>query len=154
MIKLNINVLLFLFVFTGVVFAQKANADYIKDLKSDKEAVVIEACKGLRTAAAKEAIEPLIEVLKNNESIKARIAAANALGVMQEKGKPTTALKEAIEKDVSNDVIYASLLSILNLKDFENPDAKKALEFCNENKMDDKLIKDIVDRINKAMGKS
>ncbi|MDH5720602.1 MAG: HEAT repeat domain-containing protein [Spirochaetia bacterium] len=152
--KKFISILIIYFFAAGAVLAQKANADYIKDLKSDDEKKAVEACEGLGKAVAKEAIDALIETLTNNENIKVRIAAAIALGRMEEKGKPTTALKGAVENDESNDVVYAALLSILNLKDFANPDAKKALEYCEENKSDDVLIKDIIDRIKKIMQKT
>jgi HEAT repeat protein len=134
--------------------AAKDKAEFIADLKSADDAIVIAAAQNLGNDGVKDAIEPLGEVLKSNRATGVRIAAASALGRMDTKGRPTSLLKEAIVKDQDNQVIYTELLAILNLKDLENGDLLKAIEFCEANKSSDIFIADIVSKIRKVAPKA
>lgn len=136
-----------------VALFAKGKKEYIEDLKSPQDEVVIAAAQYLGNDEVKDAIEPLGEVLKSNRSVGVRIAAASALGKMDKKGRPTTILREAIEVDQDNQVIYTQLLALLNLKDTENPDLLKAIEYCEANKSSDMFINDIVARIRKIVPK-
>jgi HEAT repeat protein len=131
----------------------KDKKENIADLKSADDAVAIKAAQELGADGTKDAIEPLGEVVKSNRSAGVRIAAASALGRMDTKGRPTTILREAIEADQDNQVLYTELLAILNLKDTENPDLAKALDYCEANKKSDIYIADIVTRIRKVLPK-
>ena len=133
--------------------AAKSKAENLADLKSADDAVAIKAAQELGNDGAKDAIEPLGEILKSKRTAGVRIAAASALGRMDVKGRPTTLLREAIETDQDNQVIYTELLAILNLKDLKNEDLKKAVEFCENNKKSDEFITDIIVRIRKVMPK-
>lgn len=133
--------------------AAKNKAENIADLKSADDAVAIKAAQELGSDGAKDAIEPLGEIVKSKRTAGVRIAAASALGRMDVKGRPTTILREAIEIDQDNQVLYTELLAILNLKDLKNDDLKKAVEFCENNKKSDEFISDIVVRIRKVMPK-
>lgn len=133
------------------LYAEKSEKEYIQDLSSNDAATVKEAAKYVGKEKVTHAIDPLINVANNFPRSDVRISAVSALGMMEEKGKPTTALKDVIMKDADNDVVYASLLSILNLKDFENADAAAALDYCEKNKMNDIFIADIVKRIRVKM---
>ncbi len=136
-----------------LAIAAKEKAEYIADLKSADDGVAIAAAQYLGNDAVKDAIEPLGEVVKSNRSAGVRIAAASALGRMDTKGRPTTLLKESIEADQDNQVVYTGLLAILNLKDTDNADLLKAVEFCETNKKSDIYITDIVARIRKIVPK-
>ncbi|MDH4199744.1 MAG: HEAT repeat domain-containing protein [Spirochaetia bacterium] len=134
---------------------KKNTQEYVADLKSDNDADVIKAAKGLGEAkAAKEATDAMIAAMKSHQNPKVRIALADGLGMMGTKGQPTTALSEVVQSDDDNAVVYSALLAILNLADFENPAAEKALKFCEDNKSKDAFIADVVKRIHTAMGKN
>lgn len=132
---------------------KKSTNEYIADLKSDKDADVIKAAKSLGEAKAKEATDAMVVAMKSHQNPKVRIALADGLGMMETKGQPTTALGEIVQSDDDNAVVYSALLAILNLADFENPAAAKALEFCEQNKSKDAFIADVVKRIHTAMDK-
>lgn len=141
---------------TGVSAAEekkKTTNEYIADLKSDNDALVIAASKNLGEAKAKEAIDAMIVAVKSHQNPKVRIALASGLGLMETKNQPTTALDEVIKSDDDNSVVYASLLAILNLKDFDNPAARDAVEYCEKNKAGDEYITDVVKKIRAAIEK-
>lgn len=129
--------------------AAKDKKENIADLKSADDAVAIKAAQELGADGVKDAIDPLGEVVKSNRASGVRIAAASALGRIGEKGRSTTILKEAIEADQDNHVVYTELLALMNIADLENPDLTKAVEFCENNKKSDQFISDIVGRIRK-----
>jgi HEAT repeat protein len=134
-----------------LALAAKDKKEYIEDLKSADDAVAIAAAQYLGNDGVKDAIEPLGEVVKSNRSAGVRIAAASALGKMDTKGRPTTLLREAIEVDQDNQVVYTQLLALLNLKDLNNADLARAVEFCEKNKQSDIFIADIIARIRKVV---
>ncbi|HMV35575.1 MAG TPA: HEAT repeat domain-containing protein [Turneriella sp.] len=136
-----------------LALSAKDNKEYIDDLKSADDGVAIAAAQYLGNDGVKDAIEPLGEVVKSNRSAGVRIAAASALGKMDTKGRPTTLLREAIEVDQDNQVVYTELLALLNLKDVDNADLTRAVEFCEKNKQSDIFISDIVARIRKVVPK-
>jgi hypothetical protein len=152
--KILFPVLILLFSISSV-YSQEAKKktpkDYIVDLKSDNDETVMTAARELGAAKAKDAIEPMIESIKSHQNPKVRIVLAKGLGLMGTKQQPTSALSEVVKSDDDNSVVYASLLSILNLKDFENPDAISALEFCEQNKSSDPYINDVVKKIRDVM---
>ncbi len=157
--KLYIIGILLSFAYTGAsagLYAQsaekKTTAEYIEDLKSDDDAVVITAVQALGQSKSTDAMDPLIEVIKTHENPRVRISAASSLGLMGTKEQPTTALSEVVQNDEDDSVVYASLLAILNLADVNNPAASEAVQFCDENKSDDPYIKDVVDRLKAAIG--
>lgn len=131
----------------------KDKAEFIADLKSTDDAVATAAAQHLGKEGVKDAIEPLGELVKSNRATGVRIAAAAALGKMDTKGRPTTILREAIEAEQDNQVLYTELLAILNLKDVNNPDLDKAVTYCEANKAHDRFVADVVKRIRKAFPK-
>lgn len=137
----------------GAGLSAKDKKENIADLKSADDTVAIKAAQELGADGAKDAIEPLGELLKSNRSTAVRISAASALGRIGEKGRSTTLLKESIEVDQDNHVIYTELLALLNLADIENPDLTKAVEYCETNKKSDIYIADLLTRIRKKFPK-
>ena len=135
-----------------VLGAEKTEADYITDLDSEEIQLVILACQKLGELKTEKAVDALIDTVTEHDDPRVRIAAASALGQSGMKGRPTDTLKEVVENDDSNDVVYSALLSIGNLKDFDNPNVKASLEYCEENKKDDPFIRDIVVRVRKFVG--
>jgi len=133
--------------------AAKSKAENLADLKSADDAIAIKAAQELGNDGVKDAIEPLGELVKSKRAAGVRIAAASALGRMDVKGRPTTILREAIEADQDNQVIYTELLALMNLKDIKNEDLKKAIEYCENNKKSDPFIADILVRIRKVFTK-
>ncbi len=150
-VTLGAFLLLFVTLTGGFSEEKKVEADYITDLSSKEDQLVILACKKLGEIKSKNAIQALVKTLDEHENPRVRIVAASSLGQTEAKGDPTDALKEAIENDESNDVVYSALLAIGNLKDFDNPNVKASLEYCEENKKDDPFIKDIVVRVRKFL---
>ena len=134
--------------------ADKSNEEYINDLTSSDQALVNSACLHLGKEEEKKAIDEIINVIKTSPNTGTKVSCIDALSKMGEKGKPTTSLKEVVETDKDNSVVYSALLAILNLKDFENVDADTALDYASENKHDDDLIKDVVRRIKEAREKA
>ena len=135
--------------------ADKSNEAYINDLTSDDQALVNSACLHLGKEEEKKAIDEIINVIKTSTTnTGTKVSCIDALSKMGEKGNPTTSLKEVVETDEDNSVVYSALLAILNLKDFENEDAETALNYASENKKDDTLMSDIVERIKEAMEKA
>ena len=131
----------------------KGKAEYIADLKSTDDSVTTAAAQYLGNEGVKDAIEPLGELVKSNRATDVRIAAAAALGKMDTKGRPTTILREAIEVEQDNQIVYTELLALLNLKDTSNPDLEKAVSFCEANKTSDRFVADVVKRIRKVFPK-
>ena len=134
--------------------ADKSNEAYIDDLTSGDQALVNSACLHLGKEEEKKAIDEIINVIKTSPNTSTKVSCIDALSKMGEKGKPTTSLKEVVETDKDNSVVYSALLAILNLKDFENEDAKTALNYVDANKQDDDLMSDVVRRIREAMEKA
>lgn len=151
--KRLLPVLILLISFTAAQAEEKKKSpkEYIADLKSDNDETVMTAARELGAAKAKDAIDPMIERIKSHQNPRVRIVLAKGLGLMETKKQPTTALSEVVQADDDNSVVYASLLAILNLKDFDNPDAAKALEYCEKNKANDPYIADVVKKIRDAM---
>ena len=134
--------------------ADKSNEEFINDLTSGDQALVNSACLHLGKEEEKKAIDEIINAIKTSTDTGTKVSCIDALSKMDEKGKPTTSLKEVVETDKDNSVVYSALLAILNLKDFENVDADTALDYASENKQDDDLIKDVVRRIKEAREKA
>lgn len=147
------KIALLCFLIPAVALFAKSKDEYLNDLKSSDDATAIAAAQYLGNDGAKDAIEPLGELLKSNRSAGVRIAAAAALGRMDTKGRPTTLLREAIEADQDNQVVYTELLALLNLKDLDNADLTRAVEFAEQNKSSDFFIGDIIARIRKVVPK-
>ncbi|MBS0619017.1 MAG: HEAT repeat domain-containing protein [Spirochaetes bacterium] len=131
----------------------KDTKELIEDLKSTDDKVASDAAQQLGSDGSKDAIEPLGELIKSNRAVGVRIVATSALGRIDQKGRSTTILREAIETDPDNRMVYTQLLAILNIKDTDNPDLLKAVEFCEANKKSDIYITDIVSRIRKIVPK-
>lgn len=131
------------------LFAQ--TEDKIRDLESADDAKVVEAAQWLGKEKEKKAIDPLINVAKSKRSSWVRLHAISALGLIKEKGKTTSELRSLIEEENQKPLVYAALVAILNIKDVDNPDFKKALELVDERHQDDPDIKDITARIRRAI---
>ena len=111
----------------------------------------IKACKHYgQEVQDKQAVAPLINLLRNTTDPKVAAESAVALGYIKENGDATTALKDKIESTKDSNVVYASLIAILNItvqnKTYE-PAAKQALEYADQNHRNDEFVSDVIDRI-------
>lgn len=139
--------------FLAAPLAANTTDDKIKDLQSTDDAKAIAAAQWLSKEKEKKAVEPLINVAKSERNPVVRIHAIAALGLIKEKGQATTALKTLIDTDANNSIVYASLVALLNIQDFDNADFKAAIEIADQKHQDDIYIKDILVRIHKALKK-
>ncbi|HMV43432.1 MAG TPA: HEAT repeat domain-containing protein [Leptospiraceae bacterium] len=124
---------------------------HIKNLSSGTESDKIAACNYLGKEKETKYISEVQEALKTTDSPKVAVSCANALGYFQEKGSPTTTLKNKIISVSNSDVVYACLVSILNiaLKNGYEADAKAAIQYSDINHRQDEFVADIIDRIKK-----
>ncbi|MEM7184392.1 MAG: HEAT repeat domain-containing protein [Spirochaetota bacterium] len=111
----------------------------------------VKACKYYgQEKQDKQAVASLINLLRDTTDSKVAVESAIALGYIKENGAATTALKDKIESTKDSDVVYASLIAILNItvqnKTYE-PAAKQALEYADQNHRSDEFVSDIIDRI-------
>ncbi len=154
-----ISVFAFLLIFfillgAGSVFAQDKSIDqYIEDLNSKEDQVIIVSATQLGEKKATKSIPQLINVAQNHKSPKVKIAVIGALSLMETKEEPTNSLAEIIKTSDNNSVVYAALLAVGNLKDITNPNLKEILDFCAEKKSDDPFIYDLVQRVQKLIQK-
>lgn len=108
---------------------------------------------GLEKKKKKKAVDPLIRLAKSERSPLVRIHAISALGLIKEKGKTTTELRQLIEQENHKTVVYSALVAILNIKDTDNADFRRALEISEQKHQDDPYIRDITQRIRKIISK-
>ncbi|MCB1146344.1 MAG: hypothetical protein KDK41_16865 [Leptospiraceae bacterium] len=150
-LRLLTTAILFTALFAGSVYAEKNKGDYINDLTSGNEADVIAAAKFLADEKPEDAVDPMINAIKAQKSSRSKIAIISALGAFDQKGRPASGLKEIIETEKDNTVVYSALLAVMNLKDIENADTLKAIEYCESNKQDDPFVRDITGRMRKLI---
>lgn len=119
----------------------KGEKEYISDLSSDDEALVLSAADWLGAQKSKNAVASLLPLLKTGKSESIRINAAVALGLIGDKtsAEPIT---EAILSEGSADVRYAEVLAVSrigidNTKSYDNLMAAR-------DKESDPFIKDFV----------
>mgnify|MGYP006351149557 CR=1 FL=1 len=123
---------------------------HVKNLSKGTESEKMAACNFLgKEKSEKKYISEIQETLKLSDNSKVAIACANALGYIQEKGSSTTALKNKIMSESNTDVVYACLVSILNIaiKNGYEPDAKSAVQYADINHRNDEFVADLIDRI-------
>ncbi|MCS6984614.1 MAG: HEAT repeat domain-containing protein [Leptospiraceae bacterium] len=125
----------------------------LKDLESPDDSKVIAAAQWLGKEEEKKAVDPLIRLAKSERSPLVRIHAISALGLIKEKGKTTTELRQLIEQENHKTVVYSALVAILNIKDTDNADFRRALEISEQKHQDDPYIRDITQRIRKIISK-
>lgn len=122
-------------------------AKHIKNLKDKDEKARLTACKGvaeigrLKASYAKDAVEPLTEMVRKDSSAGVRAEAAKALGAIdpEEYKDAVEALAAAVKEDKSDDVHRAAIEGLGML----GPKAKDALPVLQEQA--DKLKKQIDD---------
>lgn len=126
---------------------------YLSSLKSGSDSEKEQACTYLGEKGsnmAKTVVSEVIIALKTTTNSDVALACANALGYFKLNGPSTEALKERITTDKNTDVVYASLLALLNItvnnKQYE-PAAKEAMEFADKNHRDDEFVADLLDKI-------
>jgi hypothetical protein len=149
---IKIFLYLSLFFMSASIFAEVALEVHVKNLSKGTESEKIAACNHLgKEKSEKKYISEIQETLKNTDNPKVAIACANALGYMQEKGSPTSTLKNKIMAESNSDVVYACLVSILNIaiKNGYEPDAKAAIQYSDINHRGDEFVADLIDRIKK-----
>ena len=120
----------------------------INALSSENNTVVEVASQLLGERKAIEGLEPLLELAKNHADSRTRLIVITALSNYESLGEPTTTLGNIVLNDGHDEVVYAALLAIANIKDVDNPVLKDVIDFLKEDRIDDVFIKDISARIN------
>ena len=139
---------LFLGLFLILSVSLNAQSVSINNLDSSDEQVVISTIQELGKQKNKQAIPSLIKLAKENKSIKVQIASISALGNMpNQNGEPTNSLAQIIQTTNNNEIVYAALLAMANLKDIKNENIVKVLAYCEASKMNDPFIKDIIEKV-------
>lgn len=110
-IKILSAILLTVFSISVLQAAKKSSAEYIADLSSQDEAVVVAAEDALGKSEEKGAVEKLLDLLKNDKRDKVRLHAAIALGLIKEK-KSVETLAEQLLVEQNSDVRYTVVLAI------------------------------------------
>ena len=142
---------LFLLLFSSVsIFGGVPIEIHVKNLSAGTDLDKISACNYLgKENKEKKYISDIQEALKNADNARVAVACANALGYIQEKGTATTALKNKIMSETNSDVVYACLISIINIaiKNGYEPDARAALQYSDVHHRGDEFIADLIDKI-------
>jgi HEAT repeat protein len=124
--------------------AEKTTAEYIVDLSSDDENLVIAAEDWLGQKAEKSVKDKLLVLLKNDKREKVRIYAAVALGLIGEKSTVDQICEYILEEN-SADVRYAEVLAVSRIG-IENKKSLDNLAAARE-KETDPFIKDFVTKM-------
>lgn len=127
---------------------EKSTQEYIADLSSKDEVVVITAADKLGNDGEKQAVPAIALVIKNNSSAKARMHACVALGLIADE-TGVDALNEALLNDSSAEVRYAAILAISRIGSTKSIDALKTAR----EKESDPYIKDYIDKMEARMKK-
>ena len=125
---------------------------HVKNLSTGTNSDKIAACNFLgKEKSEKKYLSEIQETLKATDNSRVAVACANALGYIQEKGSSTTALKNKIMSESNSDVVYACLVSILNIaiKNGYEADAKSAVQYSDINHRGDEFVADLIDKIKK-----
>jgi HEAT repeat protein len=121
--------------------------EYIADLGSDKEEVVIEASNKLGEKKEETAVAKLLELTKGDKRDKVRLYAAVNLGLISSDKKTSDQLSDFILIEQNSDVRYAQVLAISRI----GFDSKRALNNLTaaRDKETDPFIKDFVAKMEK-----
>ncbi|MGJ4787087.1 HEAT repeat domain-containing protein [Leptospira koniambonensis] len=141
-------------IFTVSVSAEKSTEDHIKALSSGSDLEKIEASRYLGDKKEKSAIPELINLLNRANDPKVAVPAGIALGQIGEAGDSTIALKNKVISSDNGDIVYTSLVSILNIviKNEKAEDAaKEALEFADKNRRSDEFVSDFLNVLTKKL---
>lgn len=149
-IKFKLSIFIFLFCIS--IFADVPIEVHVKNLSSGTDLDKISACNYLgKENKEKKYIAEIQETLKTADNSRVAVACANALGYIQEKGSSTTALKNKIMSENNSDVVYACLVSIINIavKNGYEADAKAAVQYSDIHHRGDEFVADLIDKIKK-----
>jgi len=112
------------------IFAEVGIDQHVKNLSSGTNSEKIAACNFLgKEKSEKKYLTELQGTLGNTNNAKVAVACANALGYIQDKSS-IASLKAKIMSESNSDVVYACLMSILNIitKTGYDSDAKYAVQ--------------------------
>jgi HEAT repeat protein len=126
--------------------AGKSAKEYVADLKSTDDAVVIVAENWIGDNKEKTAIKDLVSLIKNSTNAEVRMNAAVALGLIGEK-EAIEPLTDTIVSESSSDVRYAMLLAISRIG-IDSKKSYNALMQAKE-KETDPYIKDYIEKMEK-----
>jgi len=124
--------------------AEKTAVEYIADLSSDDENLVVTAEDWLGQKADKSAKDKLLALLKSDKREKVRIYAAVALGLIGEKSAVDPICEYLLDEN-SADVRYAEVLAVSRIG-IENKKSLDNLAAARE-KETDPFIKDFVTKM-------
>ena len=132
------------------VFAAKSAAEYVADLKSTDQAVVLEAVKWAGEKKEKAAVPELVNLVGSGATAEIRMNAAVSLGLIGEKSA-CEPMSERLLLESNADVRYAIVLSITRA----GIETKKTYEnlLAARDKETDPIIKDYIVKIEQKLSK-
>ena len=120
---------------------EKSAQEYIADLSSNDEKLIVKAADWLGQEEEKDALPGLTNLLKNDGRAKVRIYAAIALGLIADESS-IPVLNKALTDDSNADVRYSVLLAIHRIDPSKSIDAlQKAKETESDPMIKDYLAK-------------
>ena len=121
---------------------KKGTKEYIADLSSNDEAVVVAAEEWIADNKEKSALSRLQELLRSDNRVKVRLYAAIALGEIADESAAES-LNNALLNDPSADVRYTALLGIARIG---SKDSYDAIQKARESEQDP-FIKDLIQKM-------
>lgn len=152
--KLVFLVIFMVFAYNASLFAEEGAEEHLSNLSSGNDNQKIAACDYFGKEKDSSVVPQIITLLRGTENPKVASAAAIALGNIQQKGEPTTALKDRIMMETNTDVVYSSILALMSItiKNEElEPDAKAALDHASTNHNSDVFVADLVEKIKRKL---
>lgn len=141
--------LLTLFISTLPAFAAESgeSGSCIENLQSENPQVQIEAAECLGENGGEEAVEPLLEVLKDTENNEVAIASAKALANIKDVPATVTGLISALDSVKDPTAKYGIVAALAALANDDNvADIQAALDRV-ELQSNDELLKDLAVRV-------
>ncbi len=129
---------------------ESMSSDPALDLSTGTDQEKLQAIEAILKSKDKSQVPTLIDILNSTQNPRVAGDAAIALGVIGEKEKSTTALKQKIESTENGDIVYACVLALYNIHrkgDKKDPEAEAAIQFALENRRQDPFVADILDRL-------
>jgi hypothetical protein len=143
---------LFFVLFPIYLFAQdKSNQDYIEDLKSNDDAIVIQALQQLGKEQAEGAVDEIFLLLDQEKSYEVHANAIMAIGHIKKIGGPVNKLRDFLKKTEDRNLAYLVLAALINIADKDNPASKEALNVAEKRFKDDVYIQHACKTIRKLM---
>jgi HEAT repeat protein len=149
-IKILTAVLLAIFTITIASAADKSVKEYLADLSSSDEKIVIVAEDALGKKEEKSAVEKLTQLLKTDPRKQVRLHAAIALGLIKEKKTVDSLIAQLLEEQDA-DVRYTIVLAVSRIG-IESKESLEALIQAKD-KETDPFILDYIKKLEEKLKK-